>query len=83
MPEQLRLLLVRHAEPDARAQAKFGAGLTENGKRQAIVTGDYLSMDRGITTVFTSTLERARQTAAIIATQIGARLKVVPELEEI
>jgi probable phosphoglycerate mutase len=83
VPDRVRLILVRHSEPDASGKEKFAAGLTAKGKQKAHITADFLSIDRSIKKVFTSSLERARQTAEIISRGIRAPLKVVPELQEI
>ncbi len=84
MSNELRLVLVRHGQPSAQGKDKYAAGLAEAGMKQAEVAGDYLAMDRSIKAVFTSSLPRARETAEIIARQIGGcKVCVVPELQEI
>lgn len=69
------LYLVRHGEvenPDHLVYADLqGFGLSQRGKSQAAAIGDHLRTT-GITTIFTSPLERAQETARVISGATGA-----------
>jgi probable phosphoglycerate mutase len=71
--KQTHLLLVRHGQTEWNKQGRWqghgNPGLSENGQAQAMRLARSLCEDRdqGWTRVFSSDLERARQTAAIVA----------------
>lgn len=80
------LMLVRHAEPDYRASAGNGEWLdpplNERGRRQAMRLAQKLrSME--IDAVYTSTMRRALETAAVIAAAKDLPLIRTPQLREI
>ena len=66
-PAATRLLLVRHAEVEARYQKKFGGwidmNLSPNGRRQARILADYLRR-KTIDAVYASPMKRVQQTVA-------------------
>jgi broad specificity phosphatase PhoE len=66
----LKLLLIRHSEPDPERDA-FDPPLTETGRQLATATGHWLAGE-GITTVYSSSTRRARETAELIAERIDA-----------
>lgn len=84
MPEHL--FLVRHGQTEwnleHRLQGQLDSPLTDDGVRQANDIADRLAR-RGVTTVCSSPLGRARRTAEIIADRIGADLIEVPDLAEV
>lgn len=82
-----KILLIRHAEHadfNQRLSGRGpGVGLTEQGRAQAAALGRRLA-PRGVTRVECSPLERARETAAAIATACGlAPPAVIEALTEI
>lgn len=85
MPE-IKVLLVRHGMHDRLGHTLCGrmpdVNLGEAGKAQARTLGRHLSRD-GVTCVQTSPLERCRQTAAILAEPLSARLETAPGVAEI
>lgn len=85
------IYFVRHGQSQANVDNVFAgphypAPLTLEGKQQAKATAnDILSQHLKIDHILTSPLERARQTADIIALAIGfnpSEIKVMPELQE-
>jgi len=83
MSRKIRLIFLRHAEPQATGAAKFHAPLTESGRQDAKTIAEFLAIDGAIRAVYTSSLPRARETAELISTRLGVPLKVIPELQEI
>ena len=81
MPQRSRLYLIRHcdvANPDRVLYGYLpGFGLSEKGRGQAEAVGASLA-GQPITVIRTSPLERARQTAAIIASHLGD-VEIVPD----
>lgn len=81
VPPPVRLYLVRHCDVENPRRVLYGYlpgfGLSAKGVSQAHAIGRYLS-GRPIRTIRTSPLERARQTAAIIAGHLDAP-EVVPD----
>jgi len=82
-----RLLLVRHGEqvwPDRLAPIAdwVDPPLSDLGERQAAAVGEYLK-EADIDVIYSSTLERAKNTAAAIAAFHSAEPVAVEELEEI
>jgi len=72
-PEATRLYLVRHAAPAVEAGRCYGAldvGLSDRGREQARLLSEALGA-APLAAVYTSPLERARQTAAEIAIPHG------------
>jgi broad specificity phosphatase PhoE len=80
------LLLVRHGETDwnrdRRFQGHADPPLNETGREQARALAAELAGE-GIELVYTSDLVRARETAEIVATLLGASVLPVRELREI
>jgi len=72
-----RIFLIRHGEP-VQGQGKiflgqFDVPLSEEGKRQALLAGKSLALKKANPKrIYTSDLLRARETADIIAEQLGA-----------
>lgn len=79
----IKLLFVRHGEFQEGGFHKFSTRLTDKGREQARTAGDFLALDRSIRCIYTSTLERARETATIIGQRSGVRVKNLPTLQEI
>lgn len=82
-----RLLLVRHGENRANLTKEFSHRLidyplTAKGKLQAEQTATYLSA-YPVTQVFTSPLKRARETAEIIAAELGVSVRVLEPFREL
>jgi len=73
----LRLIFVRHGEPDYRTDT-----LTEVGHRQAEAAAARLA-DEGIDAIFASPMGRARQTAAYTADRLGREVTVLPFMHEL
>ncbi|MBS1190758.1 MAG: histidine phosphatase family protein [Rhodocyclaceae bacterium] len=80
-----RLCLVRHGETEwntqRRIQGQIDVGLNDKGLRQAEAAGRRLK-DAGITTLYSSDLQRAWSTAERIGAAIGLAPLPVPELRE-
>jgi broad specificity phosphatase PhoE len=82
-----RLFAVRHGESTSNVRgiatsALEGYPLTARGRGQAAAVGRELA-GRGVERVYASRIQRARQTARIVADSLGTPLTVVPGLEEI
>ena len=73
----LRLVFVRHGEPDYSNDS-----LTENGLVQAGMTADRL-MDEGITSIFSSPMGRAVKTASFTAEKLGLEIEKLDFMHEI
>jgi broad specificity phosphatase PhoE len=88
MSTYVRVWCVRHAESEANHQVPGAAedcGLTELGRRQAVAAARLLATEP-ITSVYSSTALRARQTAEILANtphRPGLRVSAMPELVEV
>jgi broad specificity phosphatase PhoE len=77
-----RLVLVRHAEPDASWGEHPDPGLSELGARQAEETAARLT-EFGTASIITSPLLRARETAAPLERQVGVTARVETRVGEI
>ena len=66
----MKLILIRHSEPDP-GRDVLDPPLTENGRRLAAATGEWLAGE-GIACVYSSTSRRAVETAELIAGSVGA-----------
>lgn len=66
-------------DAEGKAQGLLAEGLTEKGKSQAAAAGRALR-GKGIDCVYSSPMLRAKQTAQIVADQIGAKVIVRPGL---
>ena len=87
-PDACFLFLVRHAATDnnlaqpPKVQGPHSdPGLSDEGRRQAEATGQFLA-DVPIAAVYSSPLVRARQTAEAIARPHGLTVETVPSLAE-
>lgn len=82
-----RLLLVRHGENQANLTKEFSHRLidyplTARGRLQAEQTAAYLSA-YPVTQVYASPLKRARETAEIIAAELGVSVRVLEPFREL
>ena len=81
----MTLLLLRHAESEGNATGRIQGwsdhGLTELGRQQAEAAGRHLA-DAGAVALYSSTLRRARDTAAAVAGHTGLEIVDVPDLRE-
>lgn len=84
------LLLIRHAETagnlggaDAVMSGCFDLPLTERGLCQARALGARLADEPAPASLYSSPLERARRTAALVAQRVGREVSLVPALREI
>jgi probable phosphoglycerate mutase len=78
------LIIVRHARPERRdgPDASADPPLSEEGRRQAEATAEFLAGER-VDHVVASPLLRARQTAEPLATRLGLSVEAVGGLTEI
>lgn len=82
------LVLVRHAESRAAVDGVYGGrvgcqGLTLEGRRQAEQLSRYLESEIGnVPLLLSSPIRRARETAAFITNEAGARVSVDDDLRE-
>jgi probable phosphoglycerate mutase len=80
------LLLVRHGETDwnrdLRFQGHADRPLNETGREQARAIAEELAREK-IDAIYTSDLERARETAELIAERAGVPFVLEPQLREI
>ena len=80
-----RILLVRHGQStwnaDGRWQGRADPPLSDLGRRQAEVAADTIA-EQGMTAVWTSPLQRARETADIVAARLGFPVQTDPRLQE-
>jgi broad specificity phosphatase PhoE len=85
-PAATRLLLVRHAEVEARYQKKFGGwidmNLSPNGKRQAGILAEYLR-HKTLDAVYASPMKRVQQTLAPTLKKNGHKQTILDGLKEI
>jgi broad specificity phosphatase PhoE len=93
MSERMRVWCLRHGESEANAGvpgAISDSGLTELGRRQVMAAAQELEAEP-IAGIYASTLVRARQTAELLATALGAAsagravpaITTMPELMEV
>jgi probable phosphoglycerate mutase len=78
----MRLLLIRHAEPDPRPDWGGDPPLSATGRAQAACLAEALR-DSALERVLCSAMKRAAETARPLAAAVGAPLVVEPELKEI
>jgi probable phosphoglycerate mutase len=83
----LRLILARHGQTEANVRMAMDTGqpggpLTEAGRQQAEELADALAAEP-VVAVYSSTMLRARQTAAPVAARHGLDVRAVPGLEEV
>ena len=81
----MKLILVRHGESvgnfENRLQGQEDYPLTEQGRRQAVLTGHRLE-ELGATAVYSSHLLRAQQTAIVIGDRLGIEPSISEDLSE-
>lgn len=83
------MAIVRHGQSQGNVGhvwhgARTDAELTTLGEQQAQLTGTYLAKNmRGVETVYSSPLIRAKETAEIIAEKFGAEVEILQDLIEI
>ena len=81
----MNLLLARHGESEwivRGDEAGFNSPLTDRGRWQARLLGRWLAANQGIDVVYASPLIRARETAEIIASELGLPVKFDDDLRE-
>jgi broad specificity phosphatase PhoE len=83
----MRLLLIRHAQSIANAQARiqgqFDSPLSEQGRQQAQALARRLSEeDWSIAAIYASDLSRAADTARIVGSKLGLPVTLEPRLRE-
>jgi len=80
------LYLIRHGETpwnvEGRYQGQLDPPLNQNGRRQAQATAAQLA-PLGFEAIYSSDLARAKQTAQVLANEIGLSLQLDPRLREI
>ena len=80
-----RLLFLRHGETDLNLEQRMqgipGVDLNETGRRQLAAAAEVLAGE-GITDIVSSDLERARQSAAIVAGRLHLPFRLDPRLRE-
>ncbi|MEX0785755.1 MAG: histidine phosphatase family protein [Dehalococcoidia bacterium] len=81
----MRLLLIRHAQSSANAerrlQGHLDVPLSERGLRESALLAERLAQ-QAIDVLYTSPLQRARQTAEVVAARLGLDLVERPALIE-
>lgn len=87
----MRIYIARHGETDwnveRRIQGSTDIPLNENGIRQAYSLSNYLERqlcaeDHSLSSVFTSPLKRAKETAEIVGGELHLPVRVISGLEE-
>jgi broad specificity phosphatase PhoE len=85
VPGSNEVLLVRHGETDDNAadrfQGRIDTPLNDRGREQSRVLAAALA-DEGLRALYASPLSRARETAEIVAGQLGLELVLDPRLME-
>jgi probable phosphoglycerate mutase len=76
----VKLLLIRHSEPDP-ARDSVDPPLSDEGRRLAANTAEWL-VGEGVSLVYSSGTRRARETADVIAARVDAPLAVEDGLAE-
>lgn len=85
MIKSMRILYVRHGESTANINGVAGvsdAQLTEKGAEQAKITGQHLK-NEDVITICCSPFIRARQTAEIIAAELGIPVYEIVTIDEL
>ena len=80
-PDVTEVLLVRHAQVPEASTAE-DASLTDLGREQAEVLAEYLAATR-IDAVYASPSNRARETAAAVASRCGLEVEVLDGLSDV
>ena len=86
MPSATRLLLIRHAEVEARYQGVFGGridmGLSPRGHQQAAAVAKYL-YQRPLSAIYASPMKRVQQTLAPVLVNGAPKPVILPDLREV
>ena len=81
-----RLVIVRHAEPDASAHGRcygcLDVGLSASGRKHAEDLGNAIA-SLGVEAVYASPLRRSLETARLVGKRLGLELRVRPDLREL
>lgn len=77
----MQIILIRHGEPGSDPARPSDPPLTELGRTQAAMLGDYLA-DEQVDGLYTSPLQRAAQTAEAIGERLGLTPVVREDLAE-
>ncbi|MEO0867177.1 MAG: histidine phosphatase family protein [Cyanobacteria bacterium J06642_11] len=87
MTNYLKLVLIRHAESlgnvDGQLEGQTSTGLSPRGQQQAQKLGQYLATQPSPTHLYSSPLERATETANVLASISGLAPQVTPLLQEL
>lgn len=76
------IYLMRHgADPSARLGGWSTYGLTETGRKQVLEAKTKLN-GKGITRIYASDLTRAKETAEIVADELGLEIEYLPQFRE-
>lgn len=82
----MKLLLIRHEESEADIlrvhEGRADFSLTERGHRQATAMAVYVASNYQIDRIYTSTLQRAAQTAQYLSDATGVPVRSEPDLME-
>jgi broad specificity phosphatase PhoE len=81
----MNLFLARHGESEwivRGDEAGFNSPLTDRGRWQARLLGRWLAANQGIDAIYASPLIRARDTAEIVAAELGLPVKFDDDLRE-
>ena len=79
----MRLILVRHGQAEHRGEDSDNLYLTELGKRQVELLGQWLAdHETGIDAIISSPLRRARETTSILNRYVSAPVKIDDDLRE-
>jgi probable phosphoglycerate mutase len=81
----MNLLLARHGESEwivRGDEAGFNSPLTDRGRQQARLLGHWLAANQEIDAIYASPLIRARETAEIVAAELGLPVKFDDGLRE-
>ena len=80
------LYLVRHGEvhnPEGIIYGRLpGYGLSENGRRQLSAAAELLAAEGAIVALYSSPMQRAQESAAIIAARLGLPVQTAEQLLE-
>jgi broad specificity phosphatase PhoE len=86
VPSATRLLLIRHAEVEARYQGVFGGridmGLSPRGHQQAAAVAKYL-YQRPLSAIYASPMKRVQQTLAPVLVNGAPKPVILPDLREV
>lgn len=82
----MNIYLIRHGESvwnmEGRVQGRGDPGLSVQGKRQARAVAKRVKKEK-IGLIYASSLKRSAQTAGIIASETGAKIRFRPDIQEI